>query len=95
MFQEFLAKSDANKSGDLNRQEFFDYLRQHERQLRLVFTSIDENKDGKSRNLILDWIKVIKLFISTGKLCSKEITAAFKKMGIAITEAEAEKLKNR
>ena len=95
MFQEFLAKSDANKSGDLNRQEFFDYLRQHERQLRLVFTSIDENKDGKSRNLILNWMRITKLFISTGKLCSKEITAAFKKMGIAITEAEAEKLKNR
>ena len=48
LFQEFLNKSDANKSGDLNRQEFFDYLRQHERQLRVVFTSIDENKDGKS-----------------------------------------------
>ena len=53
LFQEFLSKSDANKSGDLNRQEFFDYLRQHERQLRLVFTSIDENKDGKSHNLTL------------------------------------------
>eukprot|EP00096_Caligus_rogercresseyi_P001546 TRINITY_DN1254_c0_g2_i1.p1 TRINITY_DN1254_c0_g2~~TRINITY_DN1254_c0_g2_i1.p1 ORF type:complete len:476 (-),score=120.76 TRINITY_DN1254_c0_g2_i1:355-1782(-) len=44
---DFLRRSDANESGDLNLSEFVNYLQEHEKQLHFVFTSLDENKDGK------------------------------------------------
>ena len=46
-FQEFLRKSDVTLSGDLDMSEFINYLQQHENQLRIVFSHLDQNKDGK------------------------------------------------
>ena len=74
-FQEFMYKSDVTKSGDLDLNEFVTYLTEHEKQLHIVFSSLDEDQDGK--------INV------------KEVVSAFKKLGIAITEAEAKTLMQR
>jgi len=43
---EFMKKSDITKSGDLNMDEFLTYLQEHEKQLKIIFSSLDENKDG-------------------------------------------------
>jgi len=72
---EFMYKSDVTKSGDLDLNEFVTYLQEHEKQLHIVFSSLDEDQDGK--------INV------------KEVVSAFKKLGIAITEAEAKTLMQR
>merc|ERR1719412_1447771 len=45
--EEFLRKSDVSLSGDLDMSEFVNYLQQHEQQLHIVFSSLDQNKDGK------------------------------------------------
>jgi len=45
--EEFLRKSDVSLSGDLDMSEFINYLQQHENQLRIVFSTLDQNKDGK------------------------------------------------
>ena len=73
--QESMYKSDVTKSGDLDLNEFVTYLQEHEKQLHIVFSSLDEDQDGK--------INV------------KEVVSAFKKLGIAITEAEAKTLMQR
>ena len=46
-FQKFIEQSDLNKSGDVSLAEFIEYVREHEKSLRLSFTNIDKNKDGK------------------------------------------------
>lgn len=43
---EFMRKSDVTKSGDLDLNEFLTYLQEHEKQLKIVFSSLDENQDG-------------------------------------------------
>ncbi|KAJ1525448.1 hypothetical protein ONE63_010259 [Megalurothrips usitatus] len=44
--QKFIEHSDANKSGDVCLSEFIEYVREHEKHLRLSFTHMDKNKDG-------------------------------------------------
>jgi predicted GNAT family acetyltransferase len=46
-FQKFLEHSDQNKSGDISIGEFIHYVREHEKNLRLQFSHLDKNKDGK------------------------------------------------
>jgi len=43
---EFMKKSDVTKSGDLDMNEFMTYLLDHEKQLKIIFSSLDENQDG-------------------------------------------------
>jgi len=43
---EFMHKSDVSKSGDLDLNEFLNYLQEHEKQLKIIFSSLDENQDG-------------------------------------------------
>lgn len=45
-----MAKSDVSKSGDLDLCEFLNYLQEHEKQLKIVFSSLDENQDGVISN---------------------------------------------
>jgi solute carrier family 25 phosphate transporter 23/24/25/41 len=47
ILQKFLEKSDSNKSGDISLAEFIHYVKEHEKNLRLSFSHIDKNKDGK------------------------------------------------
>lgn len=46
-FQTFLKKSDTTDSGDLGLAEFIQYVREHEKNLRLQFSHLDKNRDGK------------------------------------------------
>ena len=41
-----MKKSDVTKSGDLDMNEFMTYLQDHEKQLKIIFSSLDENQDG-------------------------------------------------
>ncbi len=52
--QDFLKKSDVNKTGYLDLYEFTDYLIEHERHLHFHFKELDQNQDGK---LCLDEIQ--------------------------------------
>ncbi len=42
-----MRKSDGDKTGDLDLAEFVQYLQEHEQQLKIVFSTLDENQDGK------------------------------------------------
>lgn len=46
-FQKFIEHSDQNKSGDISIGEFIHYVKEHEKNLRLQFSHLDKNKDGK------------------------------------------------
>ncbi|XP_065086561.1 mitochondrial adenyl nucleotide antiporter SLC25A25 isoform X2 [Ochlerotatus camptorhynchus] len=45
--ERFLKQSDQTQSGDVGLAEFIHYVREHEKNLRLQFTHLDRNKDGK------------------------------------------------
>ena len=42
-----MRKSDVSNSGDLDLNEFLNYLLEHEKKLKIVFSTLDENQDGK------------------------------------------------
>ncbi|KAF0289177.1 Calcium-binding mitochondrial carrier protein SCaMC-1-B [Amphibalanus amphitrite] len=46
-YKKFIERSDQNQSGDLTLAEFVHYVIEHEKKLRLVFSSLDHNKDGR------------------------------------------------
>ena len=45
--QRFLDRSDSDNSGDVSLTEFTEYVKSHERKLKLVFKDIDRNQDGR------------------------------------------------
>ncbi|KAI5701755.1 hypothetical protein M8J75_013019 [Diaphorina citri] len=45
--QKFLERSDSNRSGDISLAEFIHYVKEHEKHLRLGFSHLDKNQDGK------------------------------------------------
>lgn len=45
--KKFLELSDATKSGSITLAEFIHYVKEHEKSLRLSFSNIDKNRDGK------------------------------------------------
>ncbi|XP_050579024.1 calcium-binding mitochondrial carrier protein SCaMC-2 isoform X1 [Bombus affinis] len=59
--EQFLASSDSTKSGDITLAEFIYYVREHEKNLRLQFSHLDKNKDGK-----IDLEELIKAFEELG-----------------------------
>lgn len=42
-----MKRSDATHSGDIGLAEFIDYVRENEKNLRLQFSHLDRNQDGK------------------------------------------------
>ena len=44
--QAMLSKADTDKSQEINFAEFVEYMREHERKLKLAFSDLDHNKDG-------------------------------------------------
>ncbi|XP_025425812.1 calcium-binding mitochondrial carrier protein SCaMC-2-like isoform X1 [Sipha flava] len=59
--QKFLELSDATKSGSITLAEFIHYVKEHEKSLRLSFSNIDKNKDGK-----IDRYELIRAFQELG-----------------------------
>ncbi|KMQ93475.1 calcium-binding mitochondrial carrier protein s -2 isoform x1, partial [Lasius niger] len=57
----FLASSDSTKSGDISLAEFIHYVREHEKNLRLQFSNLDKNRDGK-----IDLEELIRAFKELG-----------------------------
>ncbi len=44
--QQVVRAGDVNHDGQLDFEEFTEYLRSHEKRLRLMFRSLDRNNDG-------------------------------------------------
>lgn len=44
--QQIVRAGDVNHDGQLDFEEFTEYLRSHEKRLRLMFRSLDRNNDG-------------------------------------------------
>ncbi|XP_035742710.1 calcium-binding mitochondrial carrier protein SCaMC-2-like isoform X1 [Vespa mandarinia] len=59
--EKFLARSDSTKSGDISLAEFLHYVREHEKNLRLQFSDLDKNRDGK-----IDLEELIRAFKDLG-----------------------------
>nr|XP_050864955.1 calcium-binding mitochondrial carrier protein SCaMC-2-B isoform X2 [Vespula vulgaris] len=59
--RKFLARSDSTKSGDISLAEFIHYVREHEKNLRLQFSDLDKNRDGK-----IDLEELIRAFKDLG-----------------------------
>ena len=51
--QAMLSTTDTDKSSDISFLEFVEYMREHERKLKLAFSDLDRNKDGKTPSLFL------------------------------------------
>ena len=45
--QEIISKGDTDKDCTMDFEEFVIYMQEHERKLRLAFSTLDRNKDGK------------------------------------------------
>ncbi|XP_025835394.1 calcium-binding mitochondrial carrier protein SCaMC-2-like [Agrilus planipennis] len=43
----FIQRSDKTQSGDVSLVDFVHYIREHEKNLRLYFSHLDKNQDGK------------------------------------------------
>ena len=41
-----LREADTDRSKDISFAEFVEYMREHERKLKLAFSDLDRNKDG-------------------------------------------------
>ncbi|XP_076320844.1 mitochondrial adenyl nucleotide antiporter SLC25A24-B-like isoform X1 [Tachypleus tridentatus] len=59
--EKFIEKSDLAKSGNVDFAEFAHYVMEHEKQLLLVFKSLDENSDGS-----IDTSEIVNAFKKLG-----------------------------
>ncbi|KAH0945495.1 hypothetical protein HN011_003856 [Eciton burchellii] len=74
--QKFLARSDRTKSGDISLAEFIHYVREHEKNLRLQFSNLDKNRDGK-----IDLEELIRAFKELGiEIAREEATKLLQRM---------------
>lgn len=74
--EKFLAKSGTNQTGDVTLSEFIHYVREHEKNLRLQFSHLDKNKDGK-----VDVEELISAFADLGiGIARNEATNLLKRM---------------
>lgn len=62
-----MKKSDVSKSGDLDLNEFVGYLTDHEKQLKIVFSTLDENNDGK-----INTLEVVSAFKKLGIVITED-----------------------
>lgn len=53
--QKIISAGDKNKDDFLDFSEFSRYLKDHEKKIKLVFKSLDKNKDGTVQNKCLWW----------------------------------------
>ncbi|XP_068098754.1 mitochondrial adenyl nucleotide antiporter SLC25A24 [Hyperolius riggenbachi] len=63
--EKIVAAGDTNKDGQLDFGEFIKYLEEHEKKMKIVFTSLDKNSDGKiEASEILNSLKTLGINIS-------------------------------
>ncbi|KAJ8981204.1 hypothetical protein NQ317_014848 [Molorchus minor] len=60
-YAEKFLKSTKSKSGELSLADFIYYVREHEKKLRLHFSHLDKNRDGK-----IDLDELIRAFVDLG-----------------------------
>ncbi|XP_061713545.1 calcium-binding mitochondrial carrier protein SCaMC-2 isoform X1 [Cydia pomonella] len=74
--EKFLAKSGGKDAGDITLSEFIHYVREHEKNLRLQFSHLDKNQDGK-----VDLEELISAFADLGIAVGRnEATNLLKRM---------------
>jgi len=56
-----LREADTNQSKDISFAEFVEYMLEHERKLKLAFSDLDRNKDGK--DVVAAFIKLSDFYI--------------------------------
>ncbi|XP_040215829.1 calcium-binding mitochondrial carrier protein SCaMC-1 [Rana temporaria] len=63
--EKIVAAGDVNKDGTLDFTEFMKYLEEHEKKMKIAFTSLDKNSDGKiEASEILNSLKTLGINIS-------------------------------
>ncbi|XP_043819932.1 calcium-binding mitochondrial carrier protein SCaMC-1-like isoform X7 [Dromiciops gliroides] len=63
--QDFLKVSDANHDEQLDFEEFMQYLKDHEKKMKLAFNSLDKNQDGMiEASEIIQSLKILGIDIS-------------------------------
>lgn len=63
--EKIVAAGDTNKDGQLDFGEFMKYLEEHEKKMKIAFTSLDKNEDGKIEpSEILNSLKALGIKIS-------------------------------
>ncbi|XP_063796185.1 mitochondrial adenyl nucleotide antiporter SLC25A24 [Pseudophryne corroboree] len=63
--EKIVAAGDTNKDGQLDFGEFMKYLEDHEKKMKIAFTSLDKNKDGKiEASEIMNSLKTLGINIS-------------------------------
>ncbi|KAJ8737934.1 hypothetical protein PYW08_000529 [Mythimna loreyi] len=74
--EKFLAKPGWKEGGDVTLSEFIHYVKEHEKNLRLQFSHLDKNQDGK-----VDLEELISAFADMGIAVGKcEATKLLKRM---------------
>ncbi|XP_072276135.1 mitochondrial adenyl nucleotide antiporter SLC25A24 [Pyxicephalus adspersus] len=64
--EKIVAAGDTNKDGQLDFAEFIKYLEEHEKKMKIAFTSLDKNSDGKiEASEILNSLKALGIKISS------------------------------
>lgn len=61
-FQKFIQESDKTDSGAVSLADFIHYVREHEKNLKLHFSHLDKNRDGKFLIYVID-----KFLLTTSK----------------------------
>ncbi|GCB84625.1 hypothetical protein scyTo_0025328, partial [Scyliorhinus torazame] len=80
---EILLAGDTNHDGQLDLAEFIEYLRQHEKKLKLMFKRLDQNNDGTEN---------LDCFLSNCQIDAYEIQNTLSTLGITITLKQAERI---
>ncbi|XP_044157603.1 calcium-binding mitochondrial carrier protein SCaMC-1 [Bufo gargarizans] len=63
--EKIVAAGDTNKDGHLDFGEFMKYLEEHEKKMKIAFTSLDKNKDGKiEASEITNSLKILGINVS-------------------------------
>lgn len=82
--QEFIQHSDLNASGDVTLAEFIHYITEHEKKLRLLFTNLDTDRDGRIKvNELISAFRDLGIAISKNEaiqLLRRYFTAVLKKL---------------